>query len=74
MRIVVDLSDRQIKALRRISKRSKLSRADLIRRAIDRYLAEQSLELGAAFGLWRLAGLREDGLAYQRRLRGEWGI
>ena len=73
MRTIIDLPDQQLEALGRISKRRKLSRAELIRQAVDRYLAEHSPELGAAFGLWKRAGAREDGLAYQKRLRREWG-
>jgi hypothetical protein len=40
---------------------------------VDRYLAEQAPEPGAAFGLWKRAGVPEDGITYQRRLRREWG-
>jgi len=72
MRIIIDLHDRQFEALGRIARRRKLSRAELIRQAVDRYLAEHSPESGAAFGLWRRAGSREGGLAYQKRLRREW--
>ena len=73
MRIIVDLPDRQIEALRRISKRHKLARAELIRRAVGRYLAERVSESGAAFGLWKRADAPKDGITYQRRLRREWG-
>lgn len=73
MRTTIDLSDQQLNALGRLSRRRKLSRAKLIRQAVDRYLAEHALELCAAFGLWKRAGAREDGVAYQRRLRQEWG-
>ena len=73
MRTIIDLADRQLEALARISRRRRLSRAELIRQAVDRYLAEQAPEAAAAFGLWKRAGGREDGLAYQRRLRREWG-
>jgi site-specific recombinase XerC len=72
MRTIVDLSERQMEALGRISKHRKLSLAELIRQAVDRYLAEYRPELGAAFGLWKRAGARVDGIAYQRRLRREW--
>lgn len=72
MRTIIDLPDQQLEALGRISKRRKLSRAELIRQAVDRYLAEHAPELGAAFGLWKRAGARKDGVAYQRRLRREW--
>lgn len=73
MRTTIDLSLRQIEAIARISKRRNLSRAELIRQALDSYLAKHAVELSAAFGLWRRAGLREDGLAYQRRVRRGWG-
>ena len=73
MRTIIDLPDRQLEALERISKHRKLSRAELIRQAVERYLAEHAPDPGAAFGLWKRAGARGDGLAYQRRLRREWG-
>ena len=73
MRTIIDLPDHQLAALGRISKHRKLSRAELIRQAVDRYLAEHSPELGAAFGVWKRTGAREDGVAYQKRLRREWG-
>ncbi len=72
MRTIVDLPDRQLEALARISKRCKLSRAQLIRQAVARYLAEHTAEPGAAFGLWKRAGAPGGGLAYQKRLRREW--
>jgi metal-responsive CopG/Arc/MetJ family transcriptional regulator len=73
MRTIIDLPDRQLEALERISKRRKVSRAELVRQAVDRFLAEHAPEAEAAFGLWKRAGVREDGLAMQRRLRREWG-
>ena len=71
MRISVDLDDARIQALNELSKREKRSRAALIRQAIDDYLARRrSKQEGDAFGLW---GKRKvDGLAYQKRVRGEW--
>ena len=72
MRTIIDLPDRQLEALERISKRRKLSRAELIRQAVDRYLIENAPDAVAAFGLWKQARFGEDGLAYERRLRREW--
>jgi predicted transcriptional regulator len=71
MRKLVDLGDSQIQALDELSKQEKRSRAALIRQAIDDYLARRrSQQEGDAFGLW---GKRKaDGLAYQKKLRGEW--
>ena len=73
MRTIIDIPERQVEALERISRRRKVSRAELIRQAVDRFLAENAPDAGAAFGLWRKAGKREDGVVYQRRLRREWG-
>jgi metal-responsive CopG/Arc/MetJ family transcriptional regulator len=71
MRTLIDLGDTQVQALDEISKNEKRSRAALIRQAIDDYLARRrSKQEGDAFGLW---GKRKvDGLAYQKKVRGEW--
>jgi metal-responsive CopG/Arc/MetJ family transcriptional regulator len=73
MRTIIDLPKRQIEALARIGKRRRLSRAELIRQAVERYLVEHAPESGAAFGLWKRAGAAENGLAFQQRLRRDWG-
>jgi len=72
MRTIIDLPDRQVDALKRISRSRKLSRAELIRQAVDRYLQEHLPGRDEAFGLWKREGVREDGVALQRRLRKEW--
>jgi hypothetical protein len=72
MRTIIDLPDRQVDALKRISRSRKLSRAELIRQAVERYLQEHLPRRDEAFGLWKRAGLRVDGVALQRRLRKEW--
>lgn len=72
MRTIIDLPVRQLDALERISRSRKLSRAELIRQAVERYLQEHLPCRDEAFGLWRRAGLRIDGVALQRRLRKEW--
>jgi len=71
MRTLVDLGDAQIDALDELSKREKRSRAALIRQAIDDYLRSRyDKQEGDAFGRW---GKRKvDGLAYQKKVRGEW--
>lgn len=72
MRTIVDLPDKQIKALKRMSASSRSSRAELVRRAIDEYLARHlPAEDDAAFGLWRRHKI--DGVAYQEHARDEWG-
>ena len=71
MRTLVDLGDAQLQALDELSRKENRSRAALIRRAIDEYLAKQhDKQEGDAFGLW---GKRKvDGLAYQEKVRSEW--
>ena len=72
MRTIVDLPDEQIRALKRMSESEHSSRAELVRRAIDEYLARHLPEQGDdAFGLWRQR--KVDGLTYQKRARDEWG-
>ena len=72
MRTIIDLPDRQLEQLERISRSRKLSRAELIRQAVDRYLQEHLPGREEAFGVWKRKGPREDGVAFQRRLRKEW--
>ena len=71
MRTIVDLPDKQIKALKQIGERAHLSRAELMRRAIADYLDRHQTQPEAhAFGLWRER--KENSLDYQEKLRSEW--
>lgn len=71
MRTLVDIPDRQLKALTRLSKSRKRSRAAIIREAVSDYLEkERPAEKHEAFGLW--GNRTVDGLGYQRKLREEW--
>lgn len=70
MRTLVDLGDAQIRALDELSKREKTSRAALIRKAVEDFLAMRRPRPEAAFGLW--GDRKTDGLAYQQKVRGEW--
>ena len=70
MRTIVDLPERTVAELDRIRAERGVSRAALVREAVERYLAAQaSVGRRAAFGAW---DGDEDGLELQRRLRGEW--
>ena len=70
MRTIVDLPQRAIDALDRLGRERDVSRAALVREAIERYLqAEAATGRHVAFGAWEAD---EDGLEMQRRLRGEW--
>ena len=72
MRTIVEIPDEQIQALKSLGEHEKLSRAELIRRALGEYLARHKRDTeGAAFGLWQTRDI--DGLAYQEKLRREWG-
>ena len=69
MRTLVTFEDEQIRALDTLARRQRVSRAELIRRAVDRFLEEKtSGDDLPSFGLWDGG----DGLAYQEKLRSEW--
>ena len=70
MRTLVDIPDRQIAELAALSSASKISRAEIIRRAITSYLDQHRAGTENAFGIWKESP--EDGLAYQERIRSEW--
>ncbi len=72
MRTIVDLPLEQIDALKQMGARSRLSRAELMRRAVAEYIARhQSDQSDNAFGLWKSHDI--EGVEYQQGLRMEWG-
>jgi len=71
MRALIELPEDQLRALSEIGRRTRRSRAAVIRDAIAGYLAAQRGGAQAeAFGLWGTKA--PDGLAYQRKARAEW--
>jgi predicted transcriptional regulator len=71
MRTVIDLPDDQIPLLKDLADALKVSRAELIRRAVADYLRRfETPPDDTAFGIWKERG--EDGLDYQVRMRSEW--
>jgi metal-responsive CopG/Arc/MetJ family transcriptional regulator len=71
MRVLVNISENQIKELTRISKVEKVSRAEVIRQAVEAYIEKKRrIAIGEAFGLWKEHNV--EGLAYQERIRSEW--
>ena len=75
VRTIVELSEAQIKALARLCRREGISRAEAIRRAVDKMVsrdeaAEAREGFQTGFGLWR--GRRTDGRGYVEALRAEW--
>lgn len=73
VRTIIDLPEDQLAVLDGICRRESISRAEAIRRAVDLLVRDRAAGAShAAFGLWR-GSRTPDGLAYQERLRGEWG-
>ena len=72
MRIKVDIPDEQLRELAAICAREGTSRAAIVRKAIENYLATRRQMATDAFGLWQQHGLVVDGSEYQTRLREEW--
>lgn len=71
MRTIVDLTDEQVKSLAALCAAKGISRAEAVRRAVTRLLAEeQRPERAKAFGAWSRKQL--DSAATVRRLRDEW--
>lgn len=73
MRILADLDKMQIDALAEIASSSRVSRAALLREAVDDLIAKKRRAgMEEAFGLWKGRTDITDGLAYQEMLRAEW--
>ena len=72
MRTLVDIPEDRLKALDVLARKRRVSRAEVIRNAVDEHLRRQpgDLDVGEVFGLWKDRKL--DGLEYQRKLRSEW--
>ncbi len=73
MRTIIDLPNDQLAALEAWRAANGVSRAEAVRRAVARLLDDEPVRRAAilaARGLW--ADREEDGLAYQKRMRGEW--
>lgn len=84
MRTIVDIPDDLIKALDRLGTQEDVSRAELVRRAVQLYLdSEQERAVNeSAAAVDKYYGFLQDcpeafggmdGLEYQRQIRGEWG-
>ncbi|HSU03939.1 MAG TPA: CopG family transcriptional regulator [Acetobacteraceae bacterium] len=71
MRTLIDIPEPELQALSELAQRQGVSRAAVIREAVNTYLASRTQHRTAdAFGLWGKAG--PDGLDLQRQLRDEW--
>ena len=74
MPIMIELTETQTKSLSILAEHEHRSLDELVREAVNDYLKHHRLpqDRDAAFGLWQQK--REDGLAYQERLRSEWCV
>lgn len=71
MRTLVSISEGQVARLDQRARSKGVSRAALIREAVDKLLGpDDVLTLDQAFGLWSDHAV--DGLDYQRTIRAEW--
>jgi hypothetical protein len=71
MRTIVDLTDEQVKSLAALCAAQGISRAEAVRRAVTRLLAEERRPgRQRAFGAW--LGRTANGLTKVRSLRDEW--
>lgn len=70
MQVRIDLAEEMMARLDELARVRRTDRVELIRQAVSEFLAKQRA-FDAAFGLW--AGRGEDGVAYQKRMRSEWG-
>jgi metal-responsive CopG/Arc/MetJ family transcriptional regulator len=71
MRTIVDLPQEQLGALARLCEVQKISRAEAIRRAVDRLLKDSMIEeKNIGFGMWR--NKRMTARLYVDNLRNEW--
>jgi len=70
MRTIVDLPEEQMRKLALFCRREKISRAEAVRRAVDRFLRGSSTgDLGSFFGASKTHGNISRQVS---RLRGEW--
>lgn len=72
MRGLYDITKDQAERLKLYSKKKMISRAEIIRKALDSYLPpskSESIRMHQAVGLWTDS---KDSLAYVRKLREEW--
>jgi metal-responsive CopG/Arc/MetJ family transcriptional regulator len=71
MRTIIDLPKEQLQRLSSLCEKEKISRAEAIRRAVNKLMAETSFDsLESAFGIWKHKKLSSR--QYVDRLRSEW--
>ena len=75
MRTIVEIPNKAVESLDKLSEEQKCSRAAIIRKAIEEFLSKQN-ERSETEVFKQLFGLRQenpvDGVEYQNKLREEW--
>lgn len=70
MRVLVEIPEGELEQLKALSRSRSVSRAQLIRQAVEGFLSENKASLEDSFGIWKSRDV--DGVKYQEKLRGEW--
>jgi hypothetical protein len=71
MRTLIDIPEQYLQDLTTLGQQEKLSRAELVRRAIAAYLSDHKPQTALhGFGLWKDTAV--DGVEYQQAMRSEW--
>lgn len=71
MRTLVDIPDQLLKEIDAVAKREAISRAEAVRRAMAKFVAERtSPATDSAFGIWKSRDI--DALEYEDSVRDEW--
>ena len=72
MRTIIDIPDTQIKILNKLSKKKRVSRAEIVRQALTNYIADYTRSQKSyklVFGIWK--NRKINSLEYQQKLRDE---
>lgn len=74
MRTLIDLPERDVERLDVLARQRKVSRASLIRQAVEKHLNdnEDNSWIARGAGYWKHRDDIGDGLGYQQRIRAEW--
>lgn len=71
MRTIIDLSEEQLKALSSLCEKEQISRAEVIRQAVDKLIEEKQLNrIDHSFGIWKHR--KGDARKYIDKIRAEW--
>lgn len=74
MRTIIEIPDSYVKRLDELKRQRRVSRSELVREAVERYLESSAGTVDdVAFGVSAAESDEpEDAVAYQQRLRAEW--